>query len=147
MSFREELGGISYLIERLGLPPRMTLLVKEMETVRPLTDPDPIGEAEVSHLLGMVDGPMLIAAIMAAIISHVPLTEVEEPEAQQDGDDPDSPSGTEAGSDGSPAAEAQSEAATEGPTAPSEAQEPASPDADDGAVTPKPKSKSSRRSA
>lgn len=75
----DQLQGVRTLIDRLGLPPRLKMLVTRMEEESgPLelvgTTP---GGGEVRRIQGMVDGQNLLASIVAAMLNHVPVDEEE----------------------------------------------------------------------
>jgi hypothetical protein len=84
----DQLNGIRVLIDRLGLPPRLKELVKQMEeSDGPLElVAESNGGKEVREVLHMVDGPNLMTAIVATLLNHVdvPEEELAAHEAEQD---------------------------------------------------------------
>jgi hypothetical protein len=72
----EQMQGVRIIIDRLGLPPRMKILVEQIEDrFGPLEEMPDIGAAEVRRIRGYVDGENLLAAIVARIINDVPVEE------------------------------------------------------------------------
>lgn len=69
----DQLGGIRTLIDRLGLPPRLKIIVENFEReYGPLDQVGPTkGAAEVRQILGMVDGQNLLAALVSMLCNDV----------------------------------------------------------------------------
>lgn len=67
---KENLGGVRHIIDRIGLPQRIGLLIHAMEAEGlKLEDPPEVGAKEVRQLMGLVDGHWLLGALVAHIVS------------------------------------------------------------------------------
>ena len=89
----ENMAGVRQLIDRQPIPPRMKMLIKQIED-RPgfaVDAPPATGAAEVKEIMQLVDGNNLLAGIVACILASIPVEEPEadpEPEPEnEDGDD------------------------------------------------------------
>lgn len=70
----DNLGGIRSMIERQGLPPRINVIVEQLEKQNKIKieDVPQVGIDEVKQLFQLVDGQNLIGAIVAHIAASVP---------------------------------------------------------------------------
>lgn len=68
----EQMQGVRTIIDRLGLPPRMKVLVEHIEKeFGPLEQLPDAGAEEVRRIRGYVDGENLLAAIVARFVNEV----------------------------------------------------------------------------
>lgn len=80
----EQLAGIETVILRGHLPPRLKFIIAETTKERPLSVLDPRAEAELREVLGLVEGPGILAALVGRILESVPAEALPEPELVTD---------------------------------------------------------------
>lgn len=80
----EQLKGIETVIARGHLPPRLKFVIAEVTRDKPLSELDPKSEKELREVLGLVEGPGILAALVGRLLERVPADELPEPELVTD---------------------------------------------------------------
>lgn len=76
----EQLAGIETIITRGHLPPRLKVVIAHVTKDKPLSQLDPKSEKELREVLGLVEGPGILAALVGRLLEAVPAEELPEPE-------------------------------------------------------------------
>lgn len=83
------LGGLRTLVDRLGVPPRIAELVRQIEADKgPIDRPPEQGFREVVHLMKLVDGAALLGCIVAYLAADIEVAEDDSPKRLRETKDP-----------------------------------------------------------